>query len=175
MHFSAIAAASILAVFSQVQYAPAPFAAGLGLALGMESAAIATADGALATLGGGAIAGGVGQIGRRMSRFPFVSKRVDLPPGVSQESYQQCQDQLNGDGVRVEISGSTPDTVHVKGLPPACMNLATVITGDPTQEGGPVPTPMGSDSLDYSGVSEDNLRELGKTLQQKGVALPKAN
>lgn len=55
------------------------------------------------------------------------------------------------------------------------MNLATVITGDPSQEGGPVPTPMGSDSLDYSGVSENNLRELGKTLQQKGVALPKAS
>lgn len=110
MHFSAIAAASSLAVLSQIQYTPAPFAAGLGLALGMEGAAISTADGALATLGGGAIAGGIGQIGRRISRFPFVSKRVDLPPGVSQETYQQCQNQLNGDGVHVEISGSTPNS-----------------------------------------------------------------
>ncbi|KAJ5341498.1 hypothetical protein N7541_010622 [Penicillium brevicompactum] len=175
MHFSAIAAASALAVLSQVQYAPAPFVAGLGAALGMEAAAITAADGTLATLGGGAIAGGVGHISRRLSRSPFVSKRVDLPPGVSQESFDQCQDQLKGDGVHVTISGSTPDTVHVEGVPPACMNLATVLTGNPTQEGGPVPTPMGSDSLDYSGVSEDDLRQLGQTLQDKGVALPKAN
>ncbi|KAJ5326538.1 uncharacterized protein N7506_009640 [Penicillium brevicompactum] len=170
MHFSAIAAASALAVLSQVQYAPAPFVAGLGAALGMEAAAITAADGTLATLGGGAIAGGVGHISRRLSRSPFVSKRVDLPPGVSQESFDQCQDQLKGDGVHVTISGSTPDRCS-----PACMNLATVLTGNPTQEGGPVPTPMGSDSLDYSGVSEDDLRQLGQTLQDKGVALPKAN
>lgn len=55
------------------------------------------------------------------------------------------------------------------------MNLATVLTGNPTQEGGPRPTPMGSDSLDYSGVSDDDLRQLGQALQDKGVALPKAN
>ncbi|KAJ5338655.1 hypothetical protein N7452_005383 [Penicillium brevicompactum] len=171
MHFSAIAAASALAVLSQVQYAPAPFVAGLGAALGMEAAAITAADGTLATLGGGAIAGGVGHISRRLSRSPFVSKRVDLPPWC----LPGCQDQLKGDGVHVTISGSTPDTVHVEGVPPACMNLATVLTGNPTQEGGPVPTPMGSDSLDYSGVSEDDLRQLGQTLQDKGVALPKAN
>ncbi|KAJ6094997.1 hypothetical protein N7467_002510 [Penicillium canescens] len=176
MRFSAIAAASTLAVLSQVQYAPAPFAVGLGGLLGMSTAAIGTADGALATLGGGAIAGGVGKISRRMSGWPFTKRApVDLPAGVSQESWQQCQDQLNEPGVHVEISGSTPDTVHVDGVPPACMNLATVITGRPTQEGGPVPVPMGSASLDYHGVTADDLTKLGQALQDKGVALPKAN
>ena len=110
MRFSAVAAASTLAVLSQVQYAPAPFAVGIGAALGMSGAAIATADGALATLGSGAIAGGVGHISRRMTGWPLKSKRVDLPAGVSQESWDQCQDQLNGDGVKVTISGSTPDS-----------------------------------------------------------------
>lgn len=55
------------------------------------------------------------------------------------------------------------------------MNLATVITGKPTQEGGAVPVPMGSSSLDYHGVTEDELSRLGKTLHDKGVRLPKAN
>ena len=55
------------------------------------------------------------------------------------------------------------------------MNLATVITGRPTQEGGPVPVPMGSASLDYHGVTADDLTKLGQALQDKGVALPKAN
>jgi len=29
------------------------------------------------------------------------------------------------------------------------MNLATVLAGQPTQEGGPIPVPMGTASLDY--------------------------
>jgi len=110
MRVSTVAAASTIVIFSQVQYCPAPFALGLGGLLGMSTAAIGTADGALATMGSGAIAGGIGKISRRMSRWPVVKRTpVNLPPGVSQESYQQCQDQLNGPGVHVEISGSPPD------------------------------------------------------------------
>ena len=127
MRFSAIAAASTLAILSQVQYAPAPFAVGLGGLLGMSTAAIGTADGALATLGGGAIAGGVGKISRRMSGWPFTKRApVDLPAGVSQESWQQCQDQLNEPGVHVEISGSTPDSKsRRRGLSPYVRNILT--------------------------------------------------
>lgn len=111
MRVFAVAAASLVAIVSQVQYCPAPFVLGLGAMLGMDAAAIGAADGALATIGSGAVAGGVGKISRRMSRWPIVKRApVNLPPGVSQESYQQCQDQLKGDDVHVEISGSAPDS-----------------------------------------------------------------
>lgn len=59
--------------------------------------------------------------------------------------------------------------VRVDGVPPACMNLATVIAGQPSQEGGPVPIPMGSDSLQYNDLSQDNLRELGYNLKAKNI------
>lgn len=55
------------------------------------------------------------------------------------------------------------------------MNLATVLAGQPTQEGGPIPVPMGTANLDYHGVTEDDLAQLGKALQDKGVPLPKPN
>lgn len=49
------------------------------------------------------------------------------------------------------------------------MDLATVLTGKPSQDGGPVPVPMGSDSLKYSGLSRDNMKDLARVLKTKGI------
>lgn len=58
--------------------------------------------------------------------------------------------------------------VRVDGVPPACMNLATVLTGQPTQEGEPVPVPMGSASLEYQDLTHDELIRLAHTLEANG-------
>ncbi|RJE26420.1 hypothetical protein PHISCL_01221 [Aspergillus sclerotialis] len=157
MRAPALAALSAISLFSAVQYCPAPFFFVIGPAVGMEAAAAATVDGSLIS---GAVAGGIGRAGK--------DKRAatDLPPGVSQQSVDQCNDQLNG--AQVTLSGPTPDSVRIDGVPPACMNLATVAAGQPTQEGGPVPVPMGSASLEYQGLTQDELFKLGQFLKVKG-------
>lgn len=45
------------------------------------------------------------------------------------------------------------------------MDLATLLIGHPTQEGGPVPTPMGSASLQYNGVTKEEFEQLGHALK----------
>lgn len=44
-----------------------------------------------------------------------------------------------------------------------------MITGHPTQEGGPVPTVMGSATLLYNGLSQAELAQLGQILKAKGI------
>lgn len=44
------------------------------------------------------------------------------------------------------------------------MNLATVLTGDPAQAGGPVPIPLGSDSLQYQGITVEDRQNLANAL-----------
>ncbi|KAL4744287.1 hypothetical protein BDW72DRAFT_199744 [Aspergillus terricola var. indicus] len=167
MRVSALAAFSIGAVFSGIQYCPAPFLALAG-PLAISGATAAAADGALASMAGGAIAGGIGQIEKRTLKGWRSWKRFDLPAGVSQESFQQCQDQLGTTGT-VQLSGLEPDGVRVDNVPPACMNLATVITGNPTQEGGAMPIVMGSASLEYHGLTQDELAQLGEALKANGI------
>jgi hypothetical protein len=48
------------------------------------------------------------------------------------------------------------------------MDLATVILSDPAQEGGPVPTPMGSASLQYNGLSAKDKTDLQNALSKTG-------
>jgi hypothetical protein len=54
--------------------------------------------------------------------------------------------------------------VLVTSVPPACMNLATILTSNPAHAGGPVPIPMGSDSLQYNGLTGDDRRNLANAL-----------
>jgi hypothetical protein len=53
-------------------------------------------------------------------------------------------------------------------VPAACMDLATVILSDPAQAGGPVPTPMGSSSLQYNGLSSKDKTDLQNALSKTG-------
>ncbi|KXT15016.1 hypothetical protein AC579_7757 [Pseudocercospora musae] len=95
--------------------------------------------------------------------------RRQLPPGVSQESIDQCtqqlNDQFNNGGGSVEITDSGETSVLVSNVPPACMNLATILTGNPSQAGGPVPVPMSSNSLEYQGLTVEDRQNLSAALQ----------
>ncbi|CEJ90689.1 hypothetical protein VHEMI06454 [[Torrubiella] hemipterigena] len=96
----------------------------------------------------------------------YLAER-DPHPGVSQESIDQCIQQINGQknqGRSVEISGDDDMyTINVY-VPAACMNLAIVLSGHPAQNGDPVPIPMGSDSLQYLGVSTEDRQNLADAL-----------
>ena len=48
-------------------------------------------------------------------------------------------------------------------VPPACMNLAVALSGSCTGE-GPRPTPCGSACMQYSGLSDDQFRQLSSYL-----------
>lgn len=54
--------------------------------------------------------------------------------------------------------------ILVASVPPECMVLATVLSGNAAQEGGPIPIPMGVDSLQYTGVSAEDRRKLSEAL-----------
>ncbi|KAJ6001303.1 hypothetical protein N7499_002783 [Penicillium canescens] len=162
MHLLSLAAVSATAILSMVQYAPAPFL--LIAEASVETAAtVASADGAL----GGAALGGAGaaSVGHGISSSTRRSP-MNLPAGVSQNSWDLCQGQL--DGAHVHFSGT--NNLRLDGLPPACMDLATVLTGDPTQEGGPVPTPMGSDAIQYSDLTKDEWIQVAEALNKHGYS-----
>lgn len=90
MHFFTTTAVSALAALSLVQFCPAPPAV-IGAVAG--------------GLGGGAISGGIAA-GTKNSRR-------DLPAGVSQESIDQCTQQINDQGTPVNVY-STGDDCKIK-------------------------------------------------------------
>ncbi|BCS17658.1 uncharacterized protein APUU_10486A [Aspergillus puulaauensis] len=141
MHFFTTTAVSALAALSLVQFCPAPPAVIGAIAGG---------------LGGGAISGGIAA-GTKNSRR-------DLPAGVSQESIDQCTQQINDQGSPVNVYSTGDSSARADDVPPACMNLAAVLLDNPAQAGGPVPTPMGSASLEYTGLSEDDKTQLQNAL-----------
>lgn len=44
------------------------------------------------------------------------------------------------------------------------MNLATVLSGNPSQAGGPVPISKGTDALQYTKISVDERKKLASAL-----------
>lgn len=95
MHFFTTTAVSALAALSLVQFCPAPPAV-IGAVAG--------------GLGGGAISGGIAA--------GTQNSRRDLPSGVSQESIDQCTQQINDQGTPVNVYStgddckSSPTSMH---------------------------------------------------------------
>ncbi|KAK2591212.1 hypothetical protein QQS21_011097 [Conoideocrella luteorostrata] len=128
---------------------------------------------AIGAIVGGALGGAIGGGATLCATYCPKPKRIRgqavraIPPGVSQESINQCTSQINAqknNGVTVQISNVDEGTVNVANVPPACMNLATVLSGDPAQAGGPVPVPMSSSSLQYTGLTTEDRKNLANAL-----------
>ncbi|KAE8348155.1 hypothetical protein BDV28DRAFT_153168 [Aspergillus coremiiformis] len=66
-----------------------------------------------------------------------------------------CKDQLNS--VSVEFKANGPGSIRIDNVPPACMTLATLFL--PDSERSP-PIPLGSASLGFSGLSDDDLQDI---------------
>ncbi|KAJ6093927.1 hypothetical protein N7467_002772 [Penicillium canescens] len=80
----------------------------------------------------------------------------------------KCTQQINDQGNPVHVYSISDTAARADNVPAACMDLATVILSDPAQAGGPVPTPMGSSSLQYNGLSSKDKTDLQNALSKTG-------
>lgn len=163
-----------IAATGMVQMCPAPFMIPIITAVG-------TAIG-----GAGAICSKLcPQRHRRDELLSNVARA--LPPGVAQYNMDICSNQIKAQdaaGTKVMLSNVDDTSMYpppffcihtqrllthgpailVDNMPPACMVLATVLTGHATQEGGPIPIPMSNKSLRYINMSIQDRMEVAKAL-----------
>ncbi|KAI5212089.1 hypothetical protein E4T42_01336 [Aureobasidium subglaciale] len=111
-----------------------------------------TGDGVLQA--GAQFAGGVvgGLIGRRGIH---ERRAIDPLDSVPQYNYDMCRESLNGATLTFTPAG--PGGFQVAGVPSTCMVLATTLTGS-FNAGYPIP--LGADSLKFSGLTDEELKEL---------------
>ncbi|KAL4922574.1 hypothetical protein BDW62DRAFT_196578 [Aspergillus aurantiobrunneus] len=153
MHFLT-ASAAVAAALSMVQFCPAPQAALGPIIAGALSGEIS-----------GITGWGIGQIAKKRSiEGSVVEKRDDPFEGLPQPAADTCKEQLNGASVRFTPAGK--GAFRIDNVPSACMTLSNVLLGqDPAQ---PAPTPLGSSTLAYSGLSDDEIARLQGALEGKG-------
>ncbi|KAI8949635.1 hypothetical protein F4801DRAFT_396922 [Xylaria longipes] len=90
-------------------------------------------------------------------------ERADVGPcNVPQYNFDQCHDQL----ATITVTSSIPAAGEAQfdSVPPACLDLASVLTGSCPGGNGPVVTPCGSACIHYTGLSDDQYAALSKTL-----------
>ncbi|KAI1413023.1 hypothetical protein F5Y13DRAFT_189824 [Hypoxylon sp. FL1857] len=81
--------------------------------------------------------------------------------GVPQYNFDLCHDQLQGITVMSSIPGQ--GQAQFDNVPPACMDLVTVLSGSCTGS-SPRPTPCGSACVVYSGLTDDDFARISKAL-----------
>lgn len=144
--FTAVSTAAV-ALTCLFQACPAPPVLAV---IGLTAGEAATVGG---SLGGGAIAGGIGLAHKGHKKRQDSS----LPPVALAACKQQLQ------GVTVQISRVGENNVRFDNVPPACMTLAAVFLGQ-NRPGQAQPIPMGSASLQYNGLTPDELNTLQAAL-----------
>ncbi|KAI1743973.1 hypothetical protein F4680DRAFT_326025 [Xylaria scruposa] len=142
-------ALSTAATLALVQFCPAPFLAAIPAAtaagIGAASAAVSAA---------GAVAGVIVD-GVKNRRADHLYRRQEQ----NQLAWQICHDQLAT--ATLTFSSPMEGNILVEGMPPACMTLATVITGQ-FNVGNPVP--MGSSSILFQNLSSEDMQEIQDAL-----------
>ena len=117
-----------------------------------SSAALITA-GRVADFGVNVAGSAISNSGGRRS-VPLNTRQehgIQAPAGVPQFEFDRCVSDAGRGGV-ITIDGPIQNNgVRISGLPATCMNLATVLDGNPS--GGPIPVPCGSDCLIYDNLS----------------------
>ncbi|KAI0012001.1 hypothetical protein F4779DRAFT_569972 [Xylariaceae sp. FL0662B] len=94
-----------------------------------------------------------------------IHARADTGPcNVPQYNFDLCHDQLNG----TQVASSIPSqgVAQFDNVPAACMNLATVLVGS-CSGSGPVVNPCGSACLKYTGLTDDQFRQLSSALKSE--------
>ncbi|KAM0331552.1 hypothetical protein ACHAQA_003230 [Verticillium albo-atrum] len=88
--------------------------------------------------------------------FVPLEARQGRPPGVPQFEYDRCADDLTG--LTITVQTPAANALSIAGVPATCMNLATVLVGDPVA--GPYALPCGSDCLIYQDLSQADFDAL---------------
>ncbi|KAH7309823.1 hypothetical protein B0I35DRAFT_463737 [Stachybotrys elegans] len=143
---SAVATLALVQVSSAHFLAiPAATAAGIGAVSNAVSAASAVAGTVTTAIQNGQNRRSVSRVYRRQEQ--------------NQLAWQLCREELGT--ATVTFSGPAPGSVLAEGIPPSCMTLATVITGEHNQ-GSPIP--MGSDSILFQNLSNEEIMEIQAAL-----------
>ncbi|KAI4643628.1 hypothetical protein J4E93_006639 [Alternaria ventricosa] len=163
-----------IALLALAQHCPAPFLAAIPAATAAGIGAVSAAVSAAGTVAGSvatAINGKRARDGTQVIHarenwaglHSYVSKRQDEEFGTG-TAWQDCADQLKGADVTFE--GTGPGVILVSGIPPACMTLATVITGK-FNAGNPVP--QGTDSISFTGLSNEDVQAIQDALDARST------
>ncbi|KAL0471043.1 hypothetical protein QR685DRAFT_572068 [Neurospora intermedia] len=103
-----------------------------------------------------------------LASAPILNVRQDVGPcNVPRYNFDICNGQLHDQanrGIRVQTSIPSAGVGQFDNVPPACMNLAVALSGSCSGD-GPRPTPCGSACLQYTGLSDDQFRQLSSYLQ----------
>ncbi|KAJ5766115.1 uncharacterized protein N7511_003731 [Penicillium nucicola] len=126
-------------------------------------------DVALGTIGGivGAAGGVTGGVSAAVANSKREVDHIEAGPisRVKRQSYgtkydwEQCHKELTTS--HVDFNGESAGTVVVSGVPPTCMNLATVITGK-FDEGNPVP--LSNNAIRFTGLTNDDVNKIQDAL-----------
>lgn len=150
--FSTIAISAV-ALLGSVQYCPAPPLAVIGEVAGIVSSVASVA---------GTVDGIVTNHESKRGLEGFNSRiraRGDYGLGTAP---QDCKNQLTS--ASVTFSRPQGNDVLVQGVPSACMTLAGTLTGK-YNEGNPVP--MGSDSIQFSNLSDSDIQSIQTALNAR--------
>ncbi|KAM7182606.1 hypothetical protein V8F33_014180 [Rhypophila sp. PSN 637] len=112
---------------------------------------------------------GDGCVGKRSLVQDVLAIRADVGPcNVPKYNFDICNNQLQDQkkkGIKVLANVPSKGVAQFDNIPPACMNLAVVLSGSCTGT-GPRPTPCGSACMKYTGMSDKQLRQLSSYLQK---------
>ncbi|KAG9683723.1 hypothetical protein KCU95_g15557, partial [Aureobasidium melanogenum] len=112
-----------------------------------------TGDGVLSA--GAQLLGGV--IGGAINSRRSIHERRQADPLDSnpQYNFDMCHESLNG--AELTFTPAGPGSFQIAGVPSTCMVLATALTGS-FNAGNP--TPLGADSLKFTGLTDDEMNQL---------------
>ncbi|KFY61369.1 hypothetical protein V496_05058 [Pseudogymnoascus sp. VKM F-4515 (FW-2607)] len=94
-----------------------------------------------------------------------VERAAVGPCNIPMYNFDLCRDQLKSQTIQVVSSIPSPGVGRFDNIPPACMNLASVLGGSCTGE-GPRPTPCGSACMQYSGLTDKQMAQLSRALSR---------
>ncbi|KAK0624118.1 hypothetical protein B0T14DRAFT_583316 [Immersiella caudata] len=93
-------------------------------------------------------------------------KRSNVGPcNVPMYNFDICRDQIRNQGAQIWSSIPAAGVAQFDNIPPACMNLAVVLSGSCTGEGAR-PVPCGSACMQYHGLGDDQFRILSSYLSR---------
>ncbi|KAK6000371.1 hypothetical protein QM012_003617 [Aureobasidium pullulans] len=111
-----------------------------------------TGDGVLGA--GAQFLGGV--IGGAINRRGIHERRqADPLDSIPQYNFDMCHESLSG--AKLTFTPAGAGSFQVAGVPSTCMVLATALTGS-FNAGNP--TPLGADSLRFTGLTDDEMSQL---------------
>ncbi|KEZ43663.1 Uncharacterized protein SAPIO_CDS4272 [Scedosporium apiospermum] len=93
-----------------------------------------------------------------------IIERQDVGPcNVPMYNFDICHDQIANQAANIWSSIPAPGVAQFDNVPPACMNLAVVLSGSCTGE-GTNPVPCGSACIQYTGLSDEQFAALSMAL-----------